>query len=133
MGSTLMGARIGAATRGPGRSDEATGVPAPRAPLDDLAAEACYCARCQRRVPVRRPWPHWKTVRNAWLGSTLALALVLPFVWGEFVCLMPSALGLASLGIGPLARLADERATCGRCRRRLAPGTDSTSAAGPYR
>jgi hypothetical protein len=77
-----------------------------------------HCARCKRRVLVRRPWRRWRQVRSLWFALVITSLPLLPALAGD-ACFMLPAFMLFLTAIGPLNELARRRPSCACCGLRI--------------
>jgi hypothetical protein len=79
---------------------------------------SAHCPRCDRSVRVIRPWPHWRLVRNLWLGFCVLLLAAFPLLSADYCYMIPSFMIVLS-ALGPLHGLASRTPICRRCGRGL--------------
>ncbi|MBW2463836.1 MAG: hypothetical protein JRH11_19455 [Deltaproteobacteria bacterium] len=95
--------------------EEATPLRDAESPL----ADGAHCPRCDKTVPVIRPWGGWPWVRRAWLGVMGVFLLLFPFMAADYVCMIPTLM-MVMFAAGPIFHFAGEKPTCRRCRLELA-------------
>jgi hypothetical protein len=87
-----------------------------------------HCARCRRRVPLRRPWGGWRYVRLLWFAALIASLPLLP-AFAFDACFMLPAFMLFLTAIGPLNELARRTPSCARCGLAIGGGAQHTGTA----
>ena len=73
-----------------------------------------HCGRCKKAVRPVRPWPHWRRLRYLYFAGLGAALFAAPVILADGFILIPTLMMYMS-AIGPINRLARQRATCSRC------------------